>query len=53
MATVPRRSEEDEIIRATIESHRARSRQEFRAGLMVAVAFVVGLALIVSVGTPY
>jgi hypothetical protein len=59
MATMPRRRADDhdgadgDDIRATIEAHAPRARQEFRAGLVVLAVFVVGLAVIFSVGTPY
>jgi len=52
MATTPRRPDDDDI-RATIEAHAPRARREFHAGLVVLAVFVVGLAVIFSVGTPY
>jgi hypothetical protein len=38
--------------RETISEHAAHARQEFRAGLMAATVFLVGLALIISLGLP-
>lgn len=56
MATMPRptmrRRRDDDDIRATIEAHAPRARQEFRAGLAVAALFLIGLAIIFSVPVP-